>query len=187
MAYSGKYKPKNPKKYGGDHNNIIFRSMWERHCFKWCDENPKVKSWTSEEVVVPYYYDGDKRYHRYFPDLKIVLEDRVLLVEIKPDRETKPPTGSKRTKRYINEAFTYVKNMNKWEAAQSYAKDRKWEFQIWTENTLQTMGIMPKPIKETKAATSSKEKEEIAYKYCYGKYISKTRARSFQSRYYTKN
>ena len=114
----------------------------------------------SEEIVVPYYYDGDKRYHRYFPDLKIVFEKQTLLVEIKPDKETKPPTGSKRTKRYINEAFTYVKNMNKWEAANEYAKDRGWEFQVWTENTLQTMGIMPKPIKKLKPLPAPKKKKK---------------------------
>lgn len=34
--------------------------------------------------------------------------------------------------------------MNKWEAANDYAKDRGWKFQIWTEDTLQSMGIMPK-------------------------------------------
>ena len=39
--------------------------------------------------------------------------------------------------------MTYVKNMNKWKAAEEYAKDRKWEFQIWTEKTLTEMGIMP--------------------------------------------
>jgi hypothetical protein len=33
--------------------------------------------------------------------------------------------------------------MNKWKAASSYAKDRGWSFQIWTEKTLTEMGIMP--------------------------------------------
>ena len=36
--------------------------------------------------------------------------------------------------------------MNKWQAANSYCEDRGWHFQIWTENTLQTMGIMQKPL-----------------------------------------
>ena len=48
MAYSGKFKPKNPKKYKGDFTNIVFRSMWEKYCFKWCDENADVKSWSSD-------------------------------------------------------------------------------------------------------------------------------------------
>ena len=148
MAYSGRYQVLNSKKYKGDHTNVIYRSLWERDVFKWCDMNPKAKGWSSEEIVIPYFYEADKRYHRYYPDLKIIFEDRILLVEIKPNKETKPPIGQKRTKRYINEALTYVKNMNKWEAASSYCKDRKWEFQIWTEETLYSMGIMTKPMKK---------------------------------------
>ena len=75
--------------------------------------------------------------------MKITFNDnKTLLVEIKPERETVPPTGQKRTKKYIAEGLTYVKNMNKWEAANEYAKDRGWEFQVWTEKTLDSMGIM---------------------------------------------
>ena len=146
MAYSGRYTVKNPKKYKGDFTNVIYRSLWEKSVFMWCDNNPKVKGWSSEEIVIPYYYDADKRYHRYFPDIKIIFEDKILLVEIKPEKETVPPTGPKRTKRYINEGFTYIKNMNKWEAAEAYCKDRKWQFQIWTEKTLQEMGLLTKPV-----------------------------------------
>jgi hypothetical protein len=38
--------------------------------------------------------------------------------------------------------------MNKWKAANEYAKDRGWEFQIWTEKTLTEMGIMPSQSKK---------------------------------------
>jgi len=148
MAYSGKYQVMNPKKYKGDHSNVIYRSMWEKYVFMWCDSNPKVKAWSSEETVIPYYYDVDKRYHRYFPDLKIVMEGKTILVEIKPKKDTEPPKGQRKTKQYINEGLTYVKNMNKWEAANNFCKDRKWEFQIWTEETLYSMGIMTKPLKK---------------------------------------
>ena len=117
MAYSGHYIVKNPKKYKGDHKNVIYRSLWEKSVFMWCDANPKVKSWCSEEIIIPYYFAADKRYHRYFPDLKVVMEDKTLLIEIKPEKETVPPTGPKRTKKYISEGLTYIKNMNKWEAA----------------------------------------------------------------------
>ena len=158
MAYSGRYTVLNPKKYKGDHTNVIFRSLWERDCFKWCDSNPKVKAWSSEEIVIPYYYEADKRYHRYFPDLKIVFQDKTILVEIKPFKETKPPTGNRRTKRYITEGYTYVKNMNKWEAAAEYASDRGWDFQIWTEKELEKMGILPKSMKPLKPFTKKKNK-----------------------------
>ena len=143
MVYSGLYKAKNTKKYKGDHANIVYRSLWEKAVFMWCDGNPKVKKWSSEEVVVPYYYEVDKKYHSYFVDMKITYDDdKTILVEIKPEKETDPPTGPKKTKRYINEGLTYIKNMNKWEAANEYAKDRGWEFQVWTEKTLQEMKLL---------------------------------------------
>ena len=166
MAYSGKYKPK-MKKYKGDPDKVVYRSMWEKYVFMWCDKNPSVKYWSSEEVVVPYYYEVDKKYHRYFVDVKIIFEDKTLLVEIKPEKETTPPTGGRKTKKYIGEALTYVKNMNKWEAANNYAKDRGWEFQIWTEKTLQSMGIMAKEtgkLKPMKPLKPYRKKSKKSYK-----------------------
>jgi len=151
MAYSGRYKPKNPEKYIGDPTKVYFRSMWERHCMVHFDNSSDIKSWSSEETVIPYYYDVDKRYHRYFMDFKITtVRNKTTLIEVKPDKETKPPKGDKRTKRYITEGYTFVKNQNKWEAAREYAKDRGWGFEIWTEKTLTAMGIMPKPYKKMK-------------------------------------
>lgn len=160
MAYSGKYKVKNPKKYSGDHTKVIYRSLWEKYCFQWCDANSDIKSWSSEEVVIPYIYDVDKRYHRYFMDLKITFANgRTMLVEIKPDKETKPPKFSgRKTKRYISEGLNYVKNMNKWAAAQNYAADRGWVFEIWTEDTLHKMGIKPKSTKPLKPYKKPKKK-----------------------------
>ena len=150
MAYSGKYKIQNTKKYSGDPTKVTYRSHWEKLCFMWCESNPKVKSWSSEEVVVPYRWDVDKRMHRYFVDLKITFDNgKTIIVEIKPEKETELPKRPDKSKRYINEAMTYVKNMNKWEAANEFAKDRGWDFQIWTEKTLTAMGIM-KEYKKTK-------------------------------------
>ena len=149
MAYKGRYTIENIKKYAGNPSNVVYRSLWEREAFKWCDRNPKVKKWSSEERIIPSFYDVDKRYHRYYPDLKIVFEDKTILVEIKPAKETVLPNKTGKNRRqYIGEAVTYVKNMNKWKAASSFCKDRKWEFQIWTEHTLTSMGIMEKPMKK---------------------------------------
>ena len=141
---------------------MIFRSMWEKHCFKWCDNNSDVKHWSSEETVIPYFYDVDKRYHRYFMDLKITFTNgKTLLVEIKPDKETKPPAyNGRKTKRYINESMTYVKNINKWEAASKYAKDNGYDFVIWTEDTLKKMGILPNPKKTIKPLKPLKVKKK---------------------------
>ena len=149
MAYKGLYTIENKKKYAGDPFNVVYRSLWEREVFKWCDRNPKIKKWSSEEIIIPYYFDMDKKYHRYFPDLKIVFENKTIVVEIKPAKETVLPNKVGKSRRqYIGEATTYVKNMNKWEAANNFCKDRKWEFQVWTEQTLQSMGIMEKPLKK---------------------------------------
>ena len=151
MAYSGRYRVKNPKKYEGDHTKVTYRSLWEKHAFRWCDDNPKVVKWSSEEVIIPYLYEVDKRYHRYFMDLKIVLNDgKTWLVEIKPDKETRIPTGNKNTKRYLNESFTYVKNINKWESCNEYAKDRGWKFVIWTEKNEPLKSLIPKSTKPLK-------------------------------------
>jgi hypothetical protein len=147
MAYSGRYKVKNPKKYEGDHTKVTYRSLWERHAFKWADDNPDVLKWSSEEVIIPYLYEVDNRYHRYFMDLKLVYKEGTMLVEIKPDKETRIPTGNKKTKRYLNESFTYVKNINKWNAAQEYCKERGWVFRIWTEKNEPLKTLIPKSTK----------------------------------------
>lgn len=146
MAYKGKYTVKNPEKYAGNPNDVIYRSLWEKHCFKWADLSSDIIKWSSEEVVVPYLFEVDKRMHRYFVDMKIKFKDgRVLLIEIKPFKETQPPVKPPRkTQKFLNEAVTYVKNQNKWKAAKTYAEERGWQFQIWTERELEALGIMPK-------------------------------------------
>src|SRR6056300_1562280 len=152
MKHQGRYRVKNTSKYKGDFTQVFYRSSWEKYAFRWCDDNSNVIEWSSEEVVIPYLYEVDKKYHRYFMDLKITYQNgKTVLIEIKPEKETKPPAvPQRRTKRYINEGLTYVKNMNKWSAAQQYALDRGWHFEIWTEKQLESMGIMPKSTKQLK-------------------------------------
>ena len=158
MAYSGRYKVKNPEKYKGDYNKVVYRSLWEKYAFMWADDNSDIKYWSSEETVIPYLYEVDMRYHRYFMDLKLTYKStgKTVLIEIKPHKELSPPTGSRKTKRYINEGLTYIKNQNKWKAAAAYAKDNGWGFEIWTENELTAMGIMPKSTQKAKSKKSIK-------------------------------
>ena len=143
MAYKGKYKIKNPDKYIGNPSKVVFRSLWERNAFRWCESNPKVKLWNSEEIVVPYRYQVDKKIHRYYVDLLIQMEDKkTYLIEIKPKKETQPPKKrSRKTKKYVNEQLTYIKNNDKWEAANKFAEHNGWKFQVWTEETLKNLGI----------------------------------------------
>lgn len=142
-TYKGKYRVKNIKKYEGDPTKCIFRSLWERQAFRWLDEHPKVIKWSSEEVIVPYKCKTDGKMHRYYTDLKIKMADgKTYLIEIKPESQTKEPkVRSRKTKKYINEVLTYVKNQSKWEAAQEYCENRGWVFQVWTESTLKSFGI----------------------------------------------
>ena len=143
MSYKGRYTLKHPEKYIGDAKKVVYRSLWEKQAFKWCENNPKVKAWNSEEVVVPYKSSVDKKLHRYFVDLLIQMEDKsTYLIEIKPKSQTKPPKKrSRQTKKYINEQLTFIKNQDKWEAANVFAKYKGWKFQIWTEETLKNLGI----------------------------------------------
>lgn len=142
MYHKRKFTPINPWKYVGDPSNIIMRSSWETRFAIWCDQNPAVLKWNSEETIVPYVCPTDNKWHRYFIDFRIQVKDKTgnlktYLVEIKPDKQTRPPEiPSRRTKRFLIEAATYVKNEAKWKAATNFAKDRGWEFIILTEKHL---------------------------------------------------
>ncbi len=142
MAYKGKYKPRCPYKYKGDPTTIIYRSLWERKFMQYCDSNINILEWGSEEFYVWYKSPLDNRPHRYFPDFYIKLKEstgkiKKYIIEVKPKKQTTPPVKSKlKTKSYMREAFEYVKNQAKWNAAEDWCADRGYEFKILTENEL---------------------------------------------------
>jgi hypothetical protein len=142
MAYSGKFTPKNPQKYVGDHTNIIYRSSWECKVMSWLDRNADIISWASEELIIPYVSPVDSRTHRYFPDfiVKVKSKDgktKTMIIEVKPKKQTKEPEKKKRvTKQYIQEVVTWGVNQAKWKAATEYCLDRGWEFKLITEDHL---------------------------------------------------
>jgi hypothetical protein len=141
-SYKGKFQPKNPKKYMGDPENIIFRSSWELRAFKFMDERPEVLEWRSEEVIVPYFDPSTGRHRRYFPDIVARIQNpdgttKTVMMEIKPMKETKEPkVQKKRTKKYVTEVTTWATNQAKWKSAQEYCKDRGWQFVLVTEHQL---------------------------------------------------
>ena len=143
MFHKRKFIPIFPEKYTGDPTNIIMRSSWETRFASWCDKNPSVLKWNSEETIIPYKCPTDNRIHRYFVDFKItVTTGKTYLVEVKPKTQTQPPIyPGKRTQRYLQESLAFMKNQAKWEAANEFAKDRGWEFKIITEHEL---GLAPK-------------------------------------------
>lgn len=142
MFHKRKFVPTHPEKYSGDVSNIIMRSSWETRFATWCDKNPSVVRWSSEETVIPYICPTDNKLHRYFIDFKIKIrqkdgKERTFLIEIKPLKQTAPPQfPGRKTKKYLFESYAFMKNQAKWKAADNYAKDHGWEFKILTENEL---------------------------------------------------
>ena len=143
MAYKGYFKPKNPQKYKGDPNNVIYRSRWESLVMSKLDQHPDVIWWQSEETVIPYRSPIDGRFHRYFVDFTVKMKDangklKTVLIEVKPFAQTRPPVivEGKKSKRYIQEVMTWGVNEAKWKAAKDYCEDRKFEFMILTEKEL---------------------------------------------------
>jgi hypothetical protein len=137
-SYKGLFKPINPKKYVGNTNQIVYRSLLERRFMRYCDTNDDIVFWASEELPVRYYSPLDKKYHRYFPDfvVKTVKGDKYM-IEIKPYRQSlKPKPPKKKTKSYMRESFEYIKNQAKWSAARKYCEDNNMEFKIITEKDL---------------------------------------------------
>ncbi len=55
-----------------------------------------------------------------------------------------PKSKNPKSKSSLNEAFAYIKNRNKWDAAEKVAKDNGYRFVIWTEDELEKMGIKKK-------------------------------------------
>ena len=142
MSYKGKYSPINPRKYKGDPNNVIYRSLWERRFMKYCDTNVNILEWGSEEIALGYISPLDNRPHRYFPDFYIKVKEstgqiKKYLIEIKPKKQTIEPEKKKKvTKGYLYEVMEYAKNQAKWSAARNFCKDNGWEFKILTEAEL---------------------------------------------------
>lgn len=140
--YKGKYRLVYPTKYKGDIQDITYRSSWELRFMKWCDYNPSVQEWGSETVVIPYRSPVDNKVHRYFVDFYVKVRDREgkttkYLVEIKPEKYTKPPEiPAKKTRRFIEEVFLYGTNQAKWKAADEFCKDRGMKFLVLTESDL---------------------------------------------------
>ena len=137
----GFYNPQNPEKYIGDINQIVFRSSWELRSFKWADTTDSIIEWSSEPFAIKYFDYSTKKTRRYFPDLYLKIKTKEgikqFLVEIKPEKQTKPPKqGKKKTKTYIQEALTYEKNVSKWSQAEKFCNDNGLIFKVISEKDL---------------------------------------------------
>jgi len=138
-----RFKPENPKKYVGKVNDIISRSSWETKMFHWCDNNPSVVRWNSEDVIIPYFSNADGKMRKYHIDVyaAIKMKDgsvKQYIIEIKPYEQTIKPKmrGRKKKETYLKECYTFQVNTDKWQHATAWAKQNDMEFIIMDEYSL---------------------------------------------------
>ena len=144
-TYHGIYTVKNFQKYIGS-KNPKFKSSWERRFCSWCDENENVVRWGYECLRIPYFFAVDGQSHGYFVDFycEIRNKDEVIkkyAVEIKPKKQSNAPikpkiNNNKALRRYAIEKYHYLKNQNKWQAAEKYCRANDMKFVILTEQTI---------------------------------------------------
>ena len=122
----GYYIPKNPEKYvqpiDKTMNESIYpfmRSSWERKFAQWCDSSSLVKKWSTEYTKIQYWDSVQNKYRRYFPDFFVELENRKVVIEIKPKNQMKMQI-----------------NQDKWAAAREFCKLHNYEFIVITEKEL---------------------------------------------------
>jgi hypothetical protein len=132
----GAYKVKNLEKYVGT-KDPIYRSGWEHTFMLFCDNNPSVQQWASEPVRIPYKDPLTGKQTIYVPDFLITYVDRrqkkhVELVEIKPANQQ---LAEKVGKNPYNQA-QYIKNLAKWEAANSWCRNQGIQFRIINETDI---------------------------------------------------
>jgi hypothetical protein len=138
----GIFNPKDPKKYKGS-LPIIYRSGLELKSFRYLDNNPNVLTWGSESIVIPYQSPADGKIHRYFVDLVAALKSKdgtikKLLIEVKPEKQTRPPTitAKKKQKTMLYEKYQWAVNQAKWQAARAWCKTKGYIFIIMNETHL---------------------------------------------------
>lgn len=138
----GVFNPLNPQKYKGS-VPIVYRSRPEKKIMSWLDNNNQVVLWGSESVVIPYQSPVDNKIHRYFVDFvaQVKMPDgsiKKLLIEYKPESQSKPPVYSDRKKpsTMLYERYHWAVNQAKWAAATQYAKSKGYQFVVLNEKHL---------------------------------------------------
>ena len=132
----GKFELQNPEKYVGG-KTPTYRSSWEFHFMKFCDEHPSVTQWASEAIKIPYRHPFTGKFTIYVPDFFVVYTDktgkqRVELIEVKPENHAdQRKLGNSRA----NQAH-WVINQAKWAAAQAWTKQKNVSFRVITEKDM---------------------------------------------------
>jgi hypothetical protein len=132
----GKFTLTNPDKYVGN-RAPTYRSSWEWHFMRFCDQDPRISKWASEAIKIPYKDPFTGKGTVYVPDFFIQYADaqgkmQVELIEVKPQNQTlQEKVGKNR-----NNQLQYVKNQVKWRAAHEWCSRQGIKFRILTEQEL---------------------------------------------------
>ncbi len=125
---------KHPEKFKG-RRPITLRSSWEiKFVLRFIDVQENILEWKNEDIIIPYFFEVDRQWHRYFPDFWIKFKDkygniRESIIEIKPLKDTMLAKNKKNFE-------TFIKNKNKFDSAKLYCENRNVDFIILTEKEL---------------------------------------------------
>jgi len=128
------YTPINIEKYRGN-VPLVMRSRAEFKFAEWCDRNPNIVWWSSENIKIPYYHPIKKKLVNYWPDFVICVHSKVYIIELKPEKQTVAPKYSKR-KSLIQEQATYLVNRSKWRAAKEHCTKLGYSFMVVTNESI---------------------------------------------------
>lgn len=160
------YKPINPTKYIGNSSRIYYRSSWEKKFMQFLELSPKIKRWASEEIVIAYFLESDKKWHRYYPDFFVEFQtEHKFIIEIKPFSQRLIIPG-KRIPRA--QQLKFLQNQTKWLFANNFAKENGMIFLVFDEYDLRKLGLQI-PIPSTKIP---KQKQLYEQSSPYGNSVS---------------
>jgi hypothetical protein len=131
----GIYKVMNPQKYVGN-REPRYRSSWEWHFMKFCDDNDHVLQWASESVSIPYRHPLTGKQTIYVPDFLITYQGSNgktvgELIEIKPRKQSVIEDRQSQRDRAV-----VAVNYAKWSAAEKWAKRQGLSFRVITEDQI---------------------------------------------------
>lgn len=153
----GIFTPINPQKYLGDVNKIRFLSSWERYFMDFCDTNPNVIGWSSEELKIPYFNPIKNCVSHYWVDFVVKFKQTngtivTEAIEIKPMKQS---VVGKNMSTY--DQVQLVINNAKWTAAKALCDAHGIKFRVVTEQDL--FRQPPKKVKPLKVPKSTKRKK----------------------------
>lgn len=132
----GMFTPTQPAKYLGDPRKIRFLSSWELRFMHFCDTNPNVVAWGSEEFRVKYFHPIKNKVCDYIPDFIVKIRDRTgtvttQVIEIKPKKQSVPSKSLS-----VYDKVQLIINHAKWTAAKAVCEKAGIQFRVLTEEDM---------------------------------------------------